>query len=152
MVRRRRIKEIMRVISIGLILSIVFGSTVVYASESFDTSRYVPIRSMSKPSTIWDWTNGSYSFSGAADYHVLYTNYLFTGASTAMISVTNDSSLHSCTASVYSVGTLYDTCISSRTIGVGRSQTWSIGIFPSKEYYIAFGAPCKFHGSISMIN
>ena len=60
-----------------------------------------------KPSNEWNWSNGEYQFSGAADYQPLYTNYLFTDTTDVLITVKNTSSKYECYVEIYSVEPWY---------------------------------------------
>ena len=134
------------------VLCFFCGSTNV--SASVQNSRDPLIRSTSKPTVLWDWTDGTYYFSGAADYQVLFTNYLFSDITTVTITATNTSSKYDLSVVLKSKEPWYtpDISVSSRVINVGDAQTWTVyNLDPSKEYYILFGAPCKFTGSISKI-
>lgn len=108
-----------------------------------------------KPSNEWNWSNGEYQFSGAADYQPLYTNYLFTDATDVLITVKNTSSKYECSVEIYSVEPWYifDAYVSGIYISAGGEQTWRLtNLDSTKKYYITFGAPCKFSGTIKKIN
>ncbi|MBO4484496.1 MAG: hypothetical protein J5738_03815 [Lachnospiraceae bacterium] len=125
---------------------------VFFAIVMFWNSIGVAEASTKKPSGIWDWTNGAYTFSGAADYNDLYTNYRFTNMTKAAFSVTNTSGSYSLVVKVKSVEAWYkpDKVVSSATIPPGGTCNWEkSGLDSGKQYYIIFEYPCKFYGSIT---
>ena len=125
---------------------------IIVATVLFFNSVGVAKASTSKPSSIWDWTKGAYSFSGSASYEDLYTNYRFTNMTTANITVKNTASSGSVTVKLKSVEPWYkpDKTVSTATSPAGGTCTWSKdGLDSDKQYYIVFIAPCYFSGSIS---
>ena len=51
---------------------------ILFAAVLFFNSIGVAEASTSKPTKVWDWTKGAYSFEGTASMENLYTNYRFT--------------------------------------------------------------------------
>ncbi len=106
----------------------------------------------SKPSSTWNWSNGSYSFHGAADSNNLYTNYKFTGMTKVSITVNNTSGKYDLEVRVKSVEAWWkpDKTVSTAVIPHNGTCTWEISnLDSSKKYYIIFYAPCRFTGSIT---
>lgn len=68
-----------RVVCMVLLMTILTSFTNASAATKKDPD--ASLQSTKKPSSEWNWSNGEYPFSGAADYQPLYTNYLFTDAS-----------------------------------------------------------------------
>ena len=125
---------------------------ILFAAVLFLNSIGVAEASTSKPTKVWDWTKGAYSFEGTASMENLYTNYRFTNMSVATIKVTNTSSKGSVKVKLRAIGPWYlgDKTVSTVTVPKDGTTTWTVrDLDPDKQYYIIFEAPCYFKGNIS---
>lgn len=104
----------------------------------------------SKPTSTWNLaTKGQYAFSGTINSSgSLYTNYLFTGVSSATISVTNSDHQYSTKFKVMKKGSLWDSSVGSYEVEKGKSATVSVTLDKSSQYYIQFQGPTSFRGYI----
>lgn len=102
----------------------------------------VSVRSISKPSEIWDISIKPYDFKGEAGGSTLYTNYKFKGKTSYTITVTND---HTKTLRVKCAGAKGG----SKKVKPGKTTTFTVTTKDtSKMFYISFGAPSDFYGTV----
>lgn len=112
------------------------------------------VTSVSKPTSVWDWSQGYDDLNGAADYQSLYSDYLYTDVSAMSIYMENLSSKYELSFAVYSLEPWYtsDIRVFYATVPVGGSIGRMIsGLYSGKEYYVIVFAPCKFTGHVSKI-
>lgn len=60
-------------------------------------------RATSMPSSVWDWSNGTYRANFSIDYECCYTSYKFTGYSTLYVDVRASRNIYTPAADVYKV-------------------------------------------------
>ncbi|KYG90733.1 hypothetical protein A0U40_07100 [[Bacillus] sp. KCTC 13219] len=101
-----------------------------------------------RPLSKWDLsTNGKYNFSGGASNSTLYTDYYFTGKNQVTLVIKNNSFSNFLDVGLAEVSLLGGTVWGAQ-IGLGKTLTITIPVDSSKKYYLAFGAPSNFTGSI----
>ena len=102
------------------------------------------------PTSTWNLsTAGQYHFYGKASVSNLFTNYLFTGLSSARISCVNRSTTTSLKVRLMRDDAFVDTSVSTVTILKNGTTTWTVtGLSSTRKYYVKFEAPCDFTGDI----
>ena len=105
--------------------------------------------SMSKPSNIWNLSSkGRYNFSGATEYNLLYTNYLFTGKKSVTLYIKNTSGTYDLDVSFKEKKLLSDTTVWGADIRIGKAVTIPLTLNSSSNYYLVANYPGKFEGYI----
>jgi hypothetical protein len=102
------------------------------------------------PTSTWNLsTAGQYNLYGKASVSNLFTNYLFTGVSSARISCVNRSTTTSLKVRLMRDDPFVDTSVSTVTIPKNGTTTWTVTALSStRKYYVKFEAPCDFTGYI----
>ncbi|MCX8007137.1 MAG: hypothetical protein N3B11_03365 [Coriobacteriia bacterium] len=102
------------------------------------------------PSSVWNLaTQGQYNFSGVAEISDLYSNYLFTGVSSAKIYCQNKRTDKNLTVKLIRDDPVFDTTVSTVYVPKNGSSTWTVtGLSTSNKYYLKFYAPSNFSGYI----
>lgn len=108
-----------------------------------------------KPTKIWNLSqNGknTYYFSGWSNMSTLYSEYLFTGAKSVTIQVTN-SSTNNLTVKLLKKQTGIDWSSSTRSgIKPGDTLRWTVdSLSASSQYYLQFSSGCKVSGYIKYV-
>ncbi len=131
---------------------------------NYNVSTYIPfdtgisLYGTSKPSSTWNLsTQGRYNFEGNSVYHVLYSNYKFTGVTSVKVVVSVDEYTDyfegfTGTVDLYKDG-LIDTKVSTWDCADGMTTTATItGLKSGSDYYLKFHNPLVFSGYIQKAN
>lgn len=146
----------------------IYGETIIYVTEEEGFSngnigvsyirptandREISPFGTSKPTGKWNLSSsGRYDFSGGASYEALYTNYLFTGASSVRVKLTATKN-NSLRAELWQRKTGFlqsdSKVYTFSEVPVGNTtETTVFGLSSSASYYIKFLAPAYFTGWI----
>lgn len=140
-------------ISFVLVLCLLFAfSPPIHAIGNINEFGNATVYGQTKPTKVWDWSKGSYSFNGIAGMSDLYSNYRFSNANRVEIYAENAHSSHVLTIKLLKVQTGIDFSVSTVKIQPGEYKTWSVSLNSGSQYILKFYAPSEFSGYIKKLS
>ncbi len=101
-------------------------------------------RATSMPSSVWDWSNGTYQANFSIDYEYCYTSYKFTGYSTLYVDVQASRNIYTPAANVYKLYVMSGTGSGTIETSIELNTTSIVNLVvsqlnPGKQYAFVIG-------------
>lgn len=144
-------KKNLRIVSILLLISTLLSLHFSVFAVDVNAGEISP-RWETKPTTCWDWSEGTYELDGSSQGADLYSVYKFTGASKLRITIYNDLTNRELKVKLLKDMLGVDFSVSTKTIQAGGHLTWDVEVSSDREYYFKFDGPCSLHGTVQRIS